>query len=59
MSLFDEHVTDDQSRCRYMGQETALALSKAGIETILIPDSAIYAMMARVNKVIVGTHAGV
>lgn len=41
-----------------MGQETALALSKAGIETILIPDSAIYAMMARVNKVIVGTHAG-
>ncbi len=42
-----------------MGQETALALSKAGIETILIPDSAIYAMMARVNKVIVGTHAGV
>eukprot|EP00029_Vermamoeba_vermiformis_P011854 TRINITY_DN6660_c0_g1_i1.p1 TRINITY_DN6660_c0_g1~~TRINITY_DN6660_c0_g1_i1.p1 ORF type:complete len:358 (-),score=126.87 TRINITY_DN6660_c0_g1_i1:10-1083(-) len=46
-----------ESAPSYMGQETALALSKAGIETILIPDSAIYAMMARVNKVIVGTHA--
>jgi translation initiation factor eIF-2B subunit beta len=35
----------------------AVELSKAGIETTLIPDSAIFAMMARVNKVIVGTHA--
>jgi translation initiation factor eIF-2B subunit beta len=42
----------------YSGQETAVNLSNAGIETTLITDSAIYAMMARVNKVIVGTHAG-
>lgn len=41
----------------YRGQQFALTLSKHGIETILIPDSAIFAMMARVNKVIIGTHA--
>jgi len=40
------------------GHEMALALSKAGIDTTLIPDSAIFAIMARVNKVIVGTHSG-
>lgn len=39
------------------GQEMALSLASAGIETCLIPDSAIFAIMARVNKVIVGTHA--
>jgi len=39
------------------GQETAVLLAQAGIETTLITDSAIFAMMARVNKVIVGTHA--
>jgi len=39
------------------GQRLAVSLSEAGIETTLIPDSAIFAMMARVNKVIVGTHA--
>lgn len=39
------------------GQEMALSLAAAGVETCLIPDSAIFAIMARVNKVIVGTHA--
>eukprot|EP01132_Coremiostelium_polycephalum_P006693 gene6693-8279_t len=39
------------------GQQTALALSKAGIDTTLICDSAVFAMMSRVNKVIIGTHA--
>ena len=39
------------------GQEMATSLAAAGIETCLIPDSAIFAIMARVNKVIVGTHA--
>jgi len=34
----------------------ALNLAKEGIETILIPDSGIHAIMPRVNKVIVGTH---
>jgi translation initiation factor eIF-2B subunit beta len=39
------------------GQEMATALSQHGISTTLITDAAIFAMMARVNKVIVGTHA--
>jgi len=39
------------------GQQAALELSQAGISTTLITDAAIFAMMARVNKVIVGTHA--
>ncbi|KAF9337672.1 Translation initiation factor eIF-2B subunit beta [Podila minutissima] len=41
----------------YHGQEMALELSKAGIETTVIPDSAVFAVMSRVNKVILGTHA--
>jgi translation initiation factor eIF-2B subunit beta len=36
----------------------ALELSNAGIETTVIPDSAVFAVMSRVNKVILGTHAG-
>lgn len=32
-------------------------LAEARISTTLIPDSAIFAMMARVNKVIIGTHS--
>lgn len=31
-------------------------LSKANIKTTLIPDSSIFALMSRVNKVIIGTH---
>jgi len=34
----------------------AKALASAGIETTLIPDSAIFAVMSRVNKVILGSH---
>jgi len=41
----------------YGGREMAKILAEEGIDTTLIPDSAIYAMMARVNKVIVGTHS--
>lgn len=33
------------------------ALTNAGITVIMIPDSAVFAMMSRVNKVILGTHA--
>lgn len=33
------------------------ALSSAGISTILVPDSCLYALMSRVNKVILGAHA--
>ena len=36
---------------RHGGQELALSLAKEGLHTTLIPDSAIFAMMARVNKV--------
>jgi translation initiation factor eIF-2B subunit beta len=36
----------------------ALALSKAGIDTTVISDSAIFAAMPRVNKVVLGAHAG-
>jgi len=41
----------------YDGRDMALKLSQEGIETTLIPDTGIHAMMSRVNKVIVGTHA--
>ena len=33
-----------------------MSLAKAGIETTVITDSAIFAMMSRVNKVIIGAH---
>jgi len=39
------------------GQEMAVSLASSGLETCLITDSAVFAIMARVNKVIVGTHA--
>mmetsp|Transcript_1870 Transcript_1870/g.2410 ORF Transcript_1870/g.2410 Transcript_1870/m.2410 type:complete len:349 (-) Transcript_1870:575-1621(-) len=39
------------------GQQLAASLSKSGIETTLIPDSSIFSIMARVNKVIIGVHA--
>ncbi|RPA85438.1 translation regulator GCD7 [Ascobolus immersus RN42] len=41
----DSHLTFQQT------------LTRAGLIVILIPDSAVYAMMSRVNKVILGTHA--
>ncbi|KAG8835362.1 GCD complex subunit gcd7 [Serendipita sp. 399] len=39
------------------GHQLARSLASAGINTILIPDSAVYAVMSRVNKVILGAHA--
>ena len=41
----------------FAGQELALSLAECNIETIVIPDSAVFAMMSRVNKVIVGSHS--
>jgi len=38
------------------GHQLAAALAEAGISTTLIADAAVFAMMARVNKVIVGAH---
>ncbi|XP_072350634.1 translation initiation factor eIF2B subunit beta-like isoform X2 [Scyliorhinus torazame] len=37
------------------GHEMSVALSAAGIETTVITDAAIFAVMSRVNKVIIGT----
>ncbi|KAL9951985.1 hypothetical protein ACROYT_G044748 [Oculina patagonica] len=41
----------------YKGQELAKSLAQHGIETTVITDSAVFAIMSRVNKVIIGTHA--
>ena len=40
----------------YNGHELATSLAAAKIETTVITDSAIFAMMSRVNKVIIGTR---
>jgi translation initiation factor eIF-2B subunit beta len=48
LSLTDVH--------RYHGREMAKSLSSAGISTFLVPDSSIFALMPRVNKVILGAH---
>lgn len=39
------------------GHDLATRLSSVGINTTLIPDSAIFAIMSRVNKVVIGTHS--
>eukprot|EP00941_MAST-03F_sp_MAST-3F-sp1_P001245 g1245.t1 len=39
------------------GQRTALALADASIEATVLADASIFSVMARINKVIVGTHA--
>jgi translation initiation factor eIF-2B subunit beta len=41
----------------YSGHEMAVQLAKLGIETTVITDSAVFAMMGVVNKIVVGTHA--
>jgi translation initiation factor eIF-2B subunit beta len=41
----------------YEGAEVARRLSEIGIQATLITDAAVFALMARVNKVIIGTHA--
>ncbi|KFM66930.1 Translation initiation factor eIF-2B subunit beta, partial [Stegodyphus mimosarum] len=39
------------------GHDLAKSLAESGIQTTLIQDAAIFAIMSRVNKVIVGTHS--
>ncbi|KIM65379.1 hypothetical protein SCLCIDRAFT_1212553 [Scleroderma citrinum Foug A] len=41
----------------YSGREMAQSLSSSGISTVLVPDSSIYGLMSRINKVILGAHA--
>lgn len=42
----------------YGGHELAKNLAAAGINTLVVSDAAVFALMARVNKVIIGCHAG-
>ena len=42
----------------FKGQEMACSLSESGIDTTVINDSAVFAVMSRVNKVLLGAHAG-
>lgn len=51
---FEVVVAECAPACR--GHQLAVNLARAKIETTVIPDSAIFAMMSRVNKVIIGTH---
>lgn len=44
--------TDDESRTGSFQK----SLTTAGITVILIPDSAVYALMSRINKIILDTH---
>jgi len=46
-----------ESSPRQDGQDMAVELVKAGITTTLVPDAALFVMMPRVTKVIVGAHA--
>ena len=41
----------------FVGHDTARALSEEGISTTIISDASVYALMSRVNKVIIGTHS--
>ncbi|KAJ2523231.1 GCD complex subunit gcd7 [Coemansia sp. RSA 1939] len=50
------HVIVTESAPRYDGHEQARALRCANIEVVVIPDSAVFAIMSRVNKVILGTR---
>ncbi|XP_067008747.1 translation initiation factor eIF2B subunit beta [Anabrus simplex] len=51
---FEVIVAECAPFCR--GHELAVSLGKSKIQTTLIADSAIFAIMSRVNKVIIGTH---
>lgn len=46
-----------ESAPSYGGRQMAESLSAEGISTFLVPDSSIYALMSRVNKVVLGAHA--
>ena len=52
---FEVVVAECAPACR--GHALALSLANAKIDATVIPDSAIFAYMSRVNKVIIGTHS--
>lgn len=39
------------------GQDMAISLAKSGIQATVIPDSAIFSVLSRVTRVIIGTHS--
>uniref|UniRef100_F7B4U7 Translation initiation factor eIF2B subunit beta n=1 Tax=Ciona intestinalis TaxID=7719 RepID=F7B4U7_CIOIN len=51
------HVIVVEGSPLYHGHELAKSLASKGIETTVITDTAIFAIMSRVNKVIIGTHS--
>ncbi len=52
---FDVIVSEDAPS--FQGHEMVKRLSEAGISVTLIPDAAVFAVMSRVNKVVVGVQA--
>lgn len=52
---FQVIVVESSPNCS--GHEMAANLTSAGIETLLVSDASVFAMMSRVNKVIIGCHA--
>ncbi|CAL4121147.1 unnamed protein product, partial [Meganyctiphanes norvegica] len=50
------HVIVAEGAPKYDGHKMAKSLSSSGIQTTLIQDVAIFSMMSRVNKVIIGTR---
>jgi translation initiation factor eIF-2B subunit beta len=46
-----------ESAPSFEGRHTAMLLSKEGIKTTVVTDSAVFALMSRVNKVIIGVRA--
>jgi translation initiation factor eIF-2B subunit beta len=53
----DYHVVVAEGAPTLQGHGMALELARAGIPTTAIADAAVYAMMARVNKVVISAHA--
>ncbi|KAL4530222.1 hypothetical protein Ndes2526B_g04973 [Nannochloris sp. 'desiccata'] len=53
----DFHAVVAEGAPTLQGHGMALELARAGISTTAIADAAVYAMMARVNKVIISAHA--
>jgi len=53
----DFHAVVTEGAPTLQGHGMALELARAGIPTTAIADAAVYAMMARVNKVIISAHA--
>lgn len=51
------HVIVVEGAPQYQGHDLAKSLAEKNIETTVITDSAVFAMMSRVNKVIIGTHS--